>query len=266
MMKKTIRDLLKRTGLFERVRYGGLYRWYEQSFRPAQKAAATRETRFYKSFLPACQLIFDIGGYDGHKTEAFLEISRQVVCCEPDPHNFKILRNRFRNRRQRVFLENVALGEREGITDMYVHRQGSAFNTLNKKFRQVLENDQEEKWNEKVSFQYVQQVFVTTLDQLIARYGRPGFIKVDTEGHELQVVKGLSQAIPFISLECLLPEFGEELNQIMEHLGTLGKCTYNIAVGEELLWDGFRPLADVQAFARSQSTHHFELIVHMTTH
>jgi FkbM family methyltransferase len=260
-MKKILRYILQQVGLFERFRYGRLFRFYEGKFRPSKMVEAKREVQFYRSFLPHCKLVFDIGGYDGHKTEAFLDFSEQVVVCEPDLDNFKILRNRFRTRRNKVFLENVAVGARESMKEMFIHQKGSAFNTLNEKFRTVLENDQVEKWNEKIAFTDAVQVVVTTLDKLINRYGQPDFIKIDTEGFELEVIRGLSAPVKFLSIECLLPDFRSELLEILDHLGKRSDPSFNIAIDEKLLWKEFRDRKAVEAFIDSFDKNHFELVI-----
>jgi FkbM family methyltransferase len=78
------------------------------------------------------RLIFDIGAYDGHKT-AFLELADKVVSCEPDAHNFRTLRIRFRNCRSSVVLENKVVSDHPGRDIYYIHHAGSAFNTPNPK-------------------------------------------------------------------------------------------------------------------------------------
>ncbi len=260
-----LRQILKQLGVYERIRYGRLFSWYQNKFQPEKIADAKREVRFYSSFLPRIDLVFDIGGHDGHKTEALLHLSNKVVCCEPDGNNFRILRRRFCGRKDRVYLENVAVGEAEGITDMYVHHEGSAFNTLNRKFKEVLETDGQQKWGEEIRFSKQVQVFVTTIDRLIGKYGRPAFIKIDTEGYEWAVVKGLTVPVSCLSLECLLPEFRQELELIIDHLALLSSCEYNIAIGEELQWKGYRARSEVENFLRDTPEHHFELIVRMKT-
>jgi hypothetical protein len=53
-------------------------------------------------------------------------------------------------------------------------------------------------------------VETTTLEELIAAYGRPFFIKIDVEGHEPSVLRGLKDPIPYLSFEVNLPEFASE--------------------------------------------------------
>src|SRR5918997_5251407 len=44
-------------------------------------------------------------------------------------------------------------------------------------------------------------VRVTTLDELIAHYGAPAFCKIDVEGAELDVLRGLSSPLKTLSFE-----------------------------------------------------------------
>lgn len=46
-----------------------------------------------------------------------------------------------------------------------------------------------------------EDVAVTTLAALIAEFGRPDFIKVDVEGHDLEVLRGLDVAVDLLSFE-----------------------------------------------------------------
>ena len=80
-------------------------------------------------------------------------------------------------------------------------------------------------------------VKLTTLDRLIARYGRPLFCKIDVEGFEFSVLKGLSQPITYISFEFTREFFGDAKNCI-DHLLCIGPAVFNVSMGESLslLW------------------------------
>lgn len=263
-MKNRLKKILVESGYYTHLRHSTLFHCYQSIFKPQARKHEQQEIDFYKSFLPSTNLLFDIGGYDGHKTAAFLHIAEKVVCCEPDPTNFKVLKIRFRQKQKRVFLENVALGAAEGVGTMFLHHEASAFNTLNPKFKDVTENDNLQKWSEKIKFQKSVPVTTTTLDKLICKYGLPYFIKIDVEGYELEVLKGLSQPVPYISIECLLPDFTEELQQnIQLFLHLDGRAQFNIAVHEKLLFEKFITHADLLNFLAQFNQHHFELVVRM---
>lgn len=81
------------------------------------------------------------------------------------------------------------------------------------------------RWNEQV------QVTVTTLDALIAQYGIPAFCKIDVEGAELDVLNGLSQALPALSFE-YIPAIIETAIGCINRLSELGNYEYNWRVSE----------------------------------
>lgn len=239
---KKVRYWLKNNGAYEYIKYSPIFRLYEYIFKPAIATQETRETALYKSFLAAPTLIFDIGAYDGHKTAAFLALGSKVICCEPDTYNLRLLKIRFRRfLKSRVCIEGLALGETATEGNYYIHHHGSAFNTLNPRWKDILEKDGVNRWNEKISFSPEQhKVTITTLDLLINKYGRPDYIKIDAEGSEFMILQGLSAGVNYISFECLLPEFASDLSRCIAKIKTLSSnALFNIIYNEELILTGF---------------------------
>jgi hypothetical protein len=74
-------------------------------------------------------------------------------------------------------------------------------------------------------------VRATTLDALIAAYGRPSFIKIDVEGAEADVLAGLTHAIPVISFEYLLHAV-DAVSASVDQLRRLGTYRFNWCPGE----------------------------------
>jgi hypothetical protein len=88
-----------------------------------------------------------------------------------------------------------------------------------------------DKWRTKGRFKkrglnQKRKVPVTTLDALIDRYGRPKFCKIDVEGFELPVLKGLTTPVPFLSFE-FVEEFLDEAKLCARHLESLGEVEFN---------------------------------------
>ena len=266
MMKTAFKNFLLKKNLYYPLKYSRLFRLYQLLFKPKEIRQQHGEIIFYKSFLPSCELIFDIGANDGHKTEAFLKMSGKVVCCEPDKENFKILQARFINKKKRVFLENKAVSDQEGYAEFHIHHPGSAFNTLSSKWKKLLEEDNMEKWNEQIKFTQTQTVETTILDQLINKYGVPDYIKIDVEGFEQWVLKGLSQKVSYLSFETLLPDYTSEMNNCLSIISTLDPfATYNIALHEKLTLPRFVGKNELEKKLDTHTnTLSFEIIVKMS--
>jgi hypothetical protein len=76
-------------------------------------------------------------------------------------------------------------------------------------------------------------VDVTTMDDMIAVYGRPRFCKIDVEGAEPLVLRGLSHPVPFISIEYHVDDRCVALtHECLARLSCLGAVRVN-ATSEE---------------------------------
>lgn len=72
---------------------------------------------------------------------------------------------------------------------------------------------------------------MTTLDRLIAQFGTPAFIKIDVEGAELQVLKGLSDSVPVVCFEYFPTQIDRALDCV-DRVASLGDYRFNYCVGE----------------------------------
>jgi FkbM family methyltransferase len=172
-------------------------------------------------------IVFDIGANVGLKTVGYLEAGAGlVVCVEPQPWCANQLRDTFSPRRlgaleaARVVVETCALGSEPGRGTMLVCDQHDALSTLDPKWK-TGRFAHEYTWSKTIEVQ------VQTLDQLIARHGRPDFVKVDVEGFEKHVVAGLSQPVPCMSIEFAL-EFRQDTEEAMSRMMALGFREWNM--------------------------------------
>jgi hypothetical protein len=72
------------------------------------------------------------------------------------------------------------------------------------------------------------EVPMTTLDRLVAAHGRPALCKIDVEGFELDVLRGLTTPIPLVSFE-FSPETIERACECAAYLARLGSYRFNYA-------------------------------------
>lgn len=213
--KQQVQTILKQIGLYERLKASRVYDFYWSYADPHWITDRAKEVEFYRRVLVGLRrraAIFDIGANDGFKTDVFLRLGARVVAVEPDESNLEILKGKFLKNRifpKPVTIENKAVSNSSGRMAMFVESAGSALNTLSPKWADRLRND-ETRFGRHFSFAAKKVVETTTLECLIARHGLPSYIKIDVEGHELNVLQGLKRPVPYLSFEVNLPEFKEE--------------------------------------------------------
>jgi len=74
---------------------------------------------------------------------------------------------------------------------------------------------------------------VTTLDLLMAEYGVPVFIKIDVEGFERAVLRGMTRPGPAVSFE-FAAEFLDSTKECCEYLAALGDYRFNYSRQESM--------------------------------
>ena len=183
---------------------------------------------FYRQFINPGDLCFDVGANMGNRTKVFLRLGAVVVAVEPQDKCMSFLRKHFRDD-QRVNLVEKALGEVNGEAEMMISDE-HAISSLSKEWiNKVRESGRfsEFRWPEK------QIVRVTTIDSLIEQHGIPSFIKIDVEGYEYQVIKGLTRPVHTLSFE-FTPEFMDASYSCIEWLSRLGETRWNYSFGETM--------------------------------
>ena len=218
-----------------------------------------KQIKFYRELLRGFQigdLIFDIGANVGEKTDVFIRLGARVIAVEPDERNQEILYGKFIRYRvspKPVSILGKAVSERVSFETMWVDGPGSALNTLSKKWVDTLKADGKrfDHKFDKLEFDQQKRVETTTLESLTSDYGFPFFVKIDVEGHELSVLKGLQRPVPYLSFEINLPEFrqeGCECLSVLTKLAPDGEFNFASDVSSGLVlehWADSRKVADI---------------------
>jgi FkbM family methyltransferase len=184
-------------------------------------------TRIYAPFIHPGDLCFDIGAHLGDRIRAWSKLGARVVALEPHPRMMNWLRRWYGGRDNIVLLEQ-AVSAQPGTANLWMSRLTPSISTISHEWLTTVQQNRRfsgARWEEQIS------VPVTTLDALIAQYGKPAFCKIDVEGAELEVLRGLSQPLPALSVE-YIPAMIETALGCIERLGQLGDYEYNWRVSE----------------------------------
>ncbi len=171
---------------------------------------------------------FDIGAHVGDRTGSFLRLGASVVAVEPQPQIFRALRLLY-GRHPKASLIPAALGAERGTLRLHVNRANPMVATASRAFIDAASDA--ETWQGQVWDSAI-EVPVTTLDALIAEHGVPDFVKIDVEGHELAVLRGLRTPLAALSFEFTTIQRDVALACI-DRLETLGDYKFNLSFGEE---------------------------------
>jgi len=222
-MKSLASSALKAVGLFDAARR---IKWRFEARQVRSHRSRTLE--FYRTFISAGDLCFDIGANVGARTDVFWMLGARVVAVDPLPACIQSLQ-RLHDHHTNVKIVSKAVGAELGKAELIVNDNLSVVSTLSEEWREAVVTSgrwSAGEWNRRIT------VAVTTLDALIAEHGRPDFCKIDVEGFERQVLMGLSQPIPRVSFE-FTQERLEEVASCVERLESLGQYTYNFSLGEQ---------------------------------
>ena len=169
-------------------------------------------------------LVFDIGAYIGNKTQDYLSRGQRVIAVEPQPESAQTLRHRYWNNANVIVVEK-AVTDKVGYADLITPNADLV----------TLSTLVPAKWyTGRFSKMYATHTFhvqTTTLDELIAEYGKPEFIKIDVEGSEEQVLRGLHQPVDKLTFEYSSDHL-DSLNQCLNVLDALGSWQYSFSIGD----------------------------------
>ena len=192
-------------------------RWLEMHIRPHHLKKMQEDIELYSSLIPFGTLCFDVGANIGEKSVALLTAGAQVVSFEPNPELIPELIARCGNQKEWTIVQ-CALGS------------GASISTLNVCDSHCL-SSLADNWGGNVITEV--NVPVVTLDSAIQRFGVPYFCKIDVEGWEIEVLRGLTQPIPLISFEFNLEDrYIQNTVSCLEKLHQFGVAKVNITPAE----------------------------------
>lgn len=189
----------------------------------------TNGERHVLSILKPNDVVFDVGANMGNWSLPIISANPAVsiYCFEPMPNVYSQLQANLKNKN--VFTHQVALSDVEGISEFYYYPEIDELSTLH---RRNLEIERLIKISPVII-----KVSTQRLDSFceINSVGHIDFLKIDTEGNELNVLRGSEklfrkQAIDFVQFEyggCYL-DSKTTLKQVYHYLTSFGFVLHRI--------------------------------------
>jgi FkbM family methyltransferase len=183
--------------------------------------------KFYSQFIKENDLCFDIGANIGNRINPLLTLHAKVIAVEPQKACCDVLKWEFG---KKITIIPYGVGAKEEYKNFYISND-STLSSFSETWINSIETGRfkNNKWNK------IEPIKIVTLDSLIDKFGIPQFIKIDVEGFELEVLKGLSCPIPILSFEYAVPEQTENvINCIKRAFEINNNIVFNYCVGEHM--------------------------------
>lgn len=223
LFRKRVRAVAARLGILRPLR--------ALVFKIRGGTSANHEIDFLKRFIDSDSHVFDVGANRGQSSENYIAIGASVVAFEPQCDLHPEIRQLCRNS-PRLTIEPLGLGSTEETRRFYI--------TSYDQVASLREDWEGTRIGEKT-------IEVSTLDIQIAKHGLPDYCKIDVEGWELEVIRGLSKPIPILSFE--YHSSSTEIvkaKAVLEQIAMLGPYTCNIrtSADNDFLLREFMPIQE----------------------
>lgn len=176
--------------------------------------------------------IFDLGSCAGEWTDSNYKQTDQFILVDANPHVYDLCVKRFEEKpnvrvlnyliadkdfeKRDFYISMASVGEVSTASGEWIHQSRHRFSTT---------------WDVPI------EVDTVTIDLLIKTYGKPGLIKIDVEGYELEALNGLSKKVPLLCFE-YCEELKEQAINCLERCFEIGFRHFFIQHGDSYT---FRP-------------------------
>lgn len=196
---------------------------------------------FYRQFIAPGALCFDIGAHVGDRVRTWRQLGARVVAVEPQPAFVSVLQRLYGHDRNVTVLP-VGVAALPGRLQLRVSSTNPTVSTFSSEWIEEVQRDARfhpVSWDESV------EVAVTTLDALIAAHGEPAFIKIDVEGLEPEVLRGLTRPVRALSFE-FIPVATAAAQACVALVAALGDYEFRHSPVETMKWGDDRWLSAAQ--------------------
>src|SRR4051812_32432261 len=179
----------------------------------------------FSQLVRSGDLVFDVGANIGEFTGAFRDLGARVVAVEPQPRLAAHLRRRF-SADPAVTIVETAVSDHAGVATLYCTTADALATLEEDRAAGTTGPGAELEWGGEIT------VPLRTLDALVAEHGRPTLVKIDVEGHELGVVRGLTTVRPAVFFEVNRPA----VHDVLDTLQARGYTDFFVRLDEESDW------------------------------
>jgi FkbM family methyltransferase len=178
---------------------------------------------FYEWALSPGDLAFDVGANLGEHTAAMLNSGARVVALEPQTHLAHELERRFPS----ISVIPAGASDAPGEATLMTVTGADDVATMNPAWSPAIRAAGHGPPDG------TQKIQLTTMDEVIARFGTPAFIKIDTEGFDDKVLAGLSEPVDQLLFEIVnvVPDVALRAFDRLEKLGR-----YKYRVTDQVTW------------------------------
>lgn len=169
--------------------------------------------------------VYDVGAYQGLVTMFFAKRAKRVVCFEPNTQNYtRLLENLKLNGIQNVEVRKAGVGSRRDTRRMIESELMPGLSSFDAPIVEKLVQAR--------MGTVAEEIPIVTLDEEItaAHLPPPDFIKIDTEGWEIEVLRGarstLEQHRPSLFLEMHGANMSEKSQKVREIVAFLWELNY----------------------------------------
>jgi FkbM family methyltransferase len=177
--------------------------------------------------------VFDVGANVGEYSYTFLRLGARVVALEPNPECCATLRTL--GHKNRLTIRCEAVGERQGEASLFLGEQSGHSTVSEEWMERASKNDPGYHWSSAIKAR------MNTLGGIQEEYGTPDFVKIDVEGYESSVLRGMSFRPSALGFEfhAYAPE---QVRDCLRLPVFDSGCCFNIVLGDswEFVWPDWR--------------------------